>query len=146
MLKYVKWNWSDCSLRFSVKKMLFWEKKATYIKFYCEFMNNLISTLHRAPFLQFCINFFSVLSVFYRGAEVSDCGRWLIITPKKGCQDNLMYYYDLHTLPDGKISGQLKLSPIIEKLECDYDVSFLIFALLSSVSSLLFPVQESLVH
>ncbi|CAH0393811.1 unnamed protein product [Bemisia tabaci] len=55
------------------------------------------------------------------GAEVSDCGRWLIITPKKGCQDNLMYYYDLHTLPDGKISGQLKLSPIIEKLECDYD-------------------------
>ncbi|XP_054266727.1 prolyl endopeptidase isoform X2 [Macrosteles quadrilineatus] len=55
------------------------------------------------------------------GADVSDCGRWLFITPRKDCKDNLLYFADLHSLPDGKITGKLKLTPIITKFEADYE-------------------------
>uniref|UniRef100_A0A1B6DCC9 Prolyl endopeptidase n=1 Tax=Clastoptera arizonana TaxID=38151 RepID=A0A1B6DCC9_9HEMI len=55
------------------------------------------------------------------GAEVSDCGNYLIVTPRKDCKDNLLYYCDLRTLPNMEIKGKLKLVPVIEKYEADYD-------------------------
>ena len=58
-----------------------------------------------------------------RGAEVSDCGQWLIITPQKDCRDNLLYFCDLDSLLDNKISGKLKLTQVVHKLEADYEVS-----------------------
>ncbi|KAJ9587707.1 hypothetical protein L9F63_018858, partial [Diploptera punctata] len=54
------------------------------------------------------------------GAEVSDCGQWLIITPQKGCRDNLLYFCDLHNLPDNKIADKVNLIQVVHKLEADY--------------------------
>lgn len=59
----------------------------------------------------------------YRGAEVSDCGRWLIVTPQKDCKDNLLYFSDLHAVPSGNINGELKLVQVVDKFEADYEVS-----------------------
>lgn len=59
----------------------------------------------------------------FRGAEVSECGNYLIVTPRRDCKDNLLYICDLRTLPNNKIKDKLILIPIIEKYEADYDVS-----------------------
>ncbi|XP_075238245.1 prolyl endopeptidase [Lycorma delicatula] len=58
---------------------------------------------------------------FIIGAEVSDCGRWLLITPKKDCKDTLLYFSDLHAIPGGEINGKLDLIQVVHKLEADYD-------------------------
>ncbi|XP_049816423.1 prolyl endopeptidase isoform X1 [Schistocerca nitens] len=55
------------------------------------------------------------------GAEVSDCGQWLIITPQKDCRDNLLFFCDLDILPNGKISGKLPLTQVVHKFEADYE-------------------------
>lgn len=55
---------------------------------------------------------------------MSDCGRYLIVTPQKGCQDNLVYISDLQKV-DYKIDGKLDLIPIITKIEADYEVGIL---------------------
>lgn len=57
---------------------------------------------------------------FIIGSGVSDCGRYLIVTPQKGCQDNLVYISDLETVKY-EISGKLDLIPIITKIEADYE-------------------------
>ncbi|PSN45880.1 Prolyl endopeptidase [Blattella germanica] len=54
-------------------------------------------------------------------AEVSDCGQWLIITSQKDCRDNLLYFCDLNSLPDKKISGKVNLTQVVHKLEADYE-------------------------
>lgn len=56
-----------------------------------------------------------------RGAQVSDCGKWLIVTPVKDCRDNLVYFTELK--PDMKISEKLQLTQVVDKLEADYEVS-----------------------
>lgn len=56
-----------------------------------------------------------------RNAEVSDCGKWLIVTPMKDCNDNLVFFTELK--PGAEIKGKLNLTPIVEKMEADYDVS-----------------------
>lgn len=55
------------------------------------------------------------------GAEVTDCGKWLLITPLKDCRDNLVYFTPLE--PGKKIDGKLKLTKIVDKFEADYEVS-----------------------
>lgn len=55
------------------------------------------------------------------GAEVSDCGQWLIITPQKDCRDNLLLFCDLRTLPNNEISGKVSLTQVVHKLEADYE-------------------------
>ncbi|XP_011309908.1 prolyl endopeptidase [Fopius arisanus] len=53
------------------------------------------------------------------GAEVTDCGKWLVITPLKDCRDNLVYFTALE--PGKKIDGKLQLTKIVEKFEADYE-------------------------
>ncbi|XP_059480155.1 prolyl endopeptidase isoform X2 [Neocloeon triangulifer] len=54
------------------------------------------------------------------GAEVSDCGNYLLITPQKDCRDNLLYFTDIGSLEDGP-RGPLTLHQIVEKFEADYE-------------------------
>ena len=53
--------------------------------------------------------------------EVSDCGRYLIVTPVKDCRDNLLFFADLSKTPD--IAGKLQLTQIVHEFEADYEVS-----------------------
>jgi prolyl oligopeptidase len=63
----------------------------------------------------------------HRDAEVSDCGQWLIVMPQKDCRDNLVFFCDLKSLPDNKISGKLSLTQVVHKLEADYEVMVLLY-------------------
>ncbi|XP_046965734.1 prolyl endopeptidase isoform X1 [Vanessa cardui] len=53
------------------------------------------------------------------GAEVSDCGRYLIVSPVKDCRDNLLFFADLSKTP--VINGTLPLTQIVHKFEADYE-------------------------
>ncbi|KAG7208806.1 hypothetical protein KM043_014999 [Ampulex compressa] len=53
------------------------------------------------------------------GAQVSDCGNWLIVTPVKDCRDNLVYFTELK--PEMDIKGILPLTQVVDKLEADYE-------------------------
>lgn len=57
--------------------------------------------------------------IICRSAEVTDCGRWLIVSPQLECRDNMVYFSKLN--PDEEITGKLKLTEIIGSLEADYD-------------------------
>lgn len=73
-------------------------------------------------FLYFDMYFDKYNSVFnIRGAEVSDCGNWLIVTPLKDCRDNLVYFTPLQA--GMTISNNLLLTQVVDKLEADYEVS-----------------------
>lgn len=53
------------------------------------------------------------------GCEVSDCGRWLILTPIKGCKNNLIYVGDLSSV--NEITEKIPLKPVVEQLVADYE-------------------------
>ncbi|GBP70895.1 Prolyl endopeptidase [Eumeta japonica] len=53
------------------------------------------------------------------GAEVSDCGKYLIVTPVKDCRDNLLFFAEL--TKDKVIDGKLPLTQIVHKFEADYE-------------------------
>ncbi len=53
---------------------------------------------------------------------MSDCGDYLVVDAKRDCQDNLVFYSDLSALPDRAITTKLELTPIVDKLEADYEV------------------------
>ncbi|XP_026669731.1 prolyl endopeptidase isoform X1 [Ceratina calcarata] len=53
------------------------------------------------------------------GAQVSDCGKWLIITPVKDCRDNLVYFTELK--PGMQLNEKLQLTQVVDKLEADYE-------------------------
>ncbi|KAG0725874.1 Prolyl endopeptidase [Chionoecetes opilio] len=53
------------------------------------------------------------------GAEVTDCGKYLLVTPQQDCRDNLLY----HAPIPPHISGKIELSCIIGTFEADYEVS-----------------------
>ncbi|KAK7870743.1 hypothetical protein R5R35_009893 [Gryllus longicercus] len=55
------------------------------------------------------------------GAEVSDCGRWLVVTPQQDCSLNMILVCDLHNLPNGQITGPLNLYHVVGKMEADYE-------------------------
>jgi len=53
---------------------------------------------------------------------VSDCGRYLLIEVRKGCDPvNRLYYTDLTTLPDG-IKGKLPYVKIVDNFDAEYEV------------------------
>ncbi|XP_045492001.1 prolyl endopeptidase [Colias croceus] len=53
------------------------------------------------------------------GAEVSDCGRYLLVSPVRDCRDNLLYFADLAKHPE--INDKLPLTQIVHKFEADYE-------------------------
>ncbi|CAH2102853.1 unnamed protein product [Euphydryas editha] len=53
------------------------------------------------------------------GAEVSDCGRYLIVSPVRDCRDNLLFFADLSAA--GAVAGALPLTQIVHKFEADYE-------------------------
>ncbi|CAD6241187.1 GSCOCG00009209001-RA-CDS [Cotesia congregata] len=55
------------------------------------------------------------------GAEVSDCGEYLIVSPRRDCRDNLIYFTKLPE--DKKVENlkSLKLTKVVEKFQADYD-------------------------
>lgn len=64
---------------------------------------------------------------FPRGAEVSDCGRYLVISVRQGCDPvNRLYYTDLSTLPDG-INGILPYVKVVDNFDAEYEVRELLF-------------------
>ncbi|XP_065334712.1 prolyl endopeptidase-like [Cloeon dipterum] len=56
---------------------------------------------------------------FRIGACVSDCGNYLIVLPAKECKDNLVFFAEIGSLPDGP-QGLLPLTQIVHKLDSDY--------------------------
>ncbi|XP_038208448.1 prolyl endopeptidase [Zerene cesonia] len=53
------------------------------------------------------------------GAEVSDCGRYLLVSPVRDCRDNLLFFADLSKHPE--IDGKLPLTQIVHQFEADYE-------------------------
>lgn len=56
------------------------------------------------------------------GAEVSDCGNYLIVTPQQDCRDNLVFFADLTEPLKSGLSGKLTLTPVVTTFEADYIV------------------------
>lgn len=56
-----------------------------------------------------------------RSTQVSDCGKYMIVSIVKACRDNLLYFADLEK--NGEITGKIPLTPIVTEFEADYDVS-----------------------
>ncbi|XP_065335570.1 prolyl endopeptidase-like [Cloeon dipterum] len=56
---------------------------------------------------------------FRIGACVSHCGNFLIVLPAKECKDNLVFFAEIGSLPDGP-QGLLPLTQIVHKLDSDY--------------------------
>lgn len=54
-------------------------------------------------------------------ADVSDCGKYLILSIVKDCRDNLIFYADLEK--NGEVTGKIELKQVIFKFESDYEVS-----------------------
>ena len=60
---------------------------------------------------------------FDRGAEVSDCGRYLMLTPREGCDPvNRLYYVDLEKID--AINGILPYNVIVDNFDAEYEVFF----------------------
>uniref|UniRef100_T1IS74 Prolyl endopeptidase n=1 Tax=Strigamia maritima TaxID=126957 RepID=T1IS74_STRMM len=54
------------------------------------------------------------------GCDVTDCGRYLIVSVQESCKDNQIYFCNLHKLPNG-IDGQLDLTAIVDNFEAEYE-------------------------
>ncbi|KAL8591735.1 hypothetical protein ACOMHN_032277 [Nucella lapillus] len=54
------------------------------------------------------------------GAETSDCGRYLILTTREGCDPvNRLYYTDLQSLENG-ITGKLPYVKVVDNFDAEY--------------------------
>jgi len=55
------------------------------------------------------------------GATVSDCGRYLFVTPSQDCKYNLLYFCDLSEQAKDGIKGKFSLTQIVGEFKADYD-------------------------
>ena len=55
----------------------------------------------------------------FRGAEVSDCGQYILVTTHQECRDNLLYFTKLKSSQD--ITGLFDLTQVVYKFEHDYE-------------------------
>jgi len=55
------------------------------------------------------------------GCTVSDCGRYLFVTPSQDCKYNLLYFCDLEEQAKNGIKEKFSLTEIVTKFEADYD-------------------------
>lgn len=62
-----------------------------------------------------------LLFTFFRDSEVSDCGKYLIVSIYEELRQNLLYIADLEA--NGEIVGKIPLVPIISEFNADYEVS-----------------------
>ncbi|KAG8183398.1 hypothetical protein JTE90_008300 [Oedothorax gibbosus] len=53
------------------------------------------------------------------GAYVSHCGRYVIVGVRESTKNNMVFFCDLNSLPDG-ITGLLPLKTIVDKFEAEY--------------------------
>lgn len=51
---------------------------------------------------------------------MTDCGKYLIVSPVKDCRDNLLFFAELSEKKE--ITGKLPLTQIVHKFEADYEV------------------------
>lgn len=56
-------------------------------------------------------------------ADVSDCGKYLIVCPQQDCRDNLVFFADLTEPMKTGLKSKLELTQLVSKFEADYDVS-----------------------
>ncbi|XP_076344917.1 prolyl endopeptidase-like [Tachypleus tridentatus] len=54
------------------------------------------------------------------GTCVSDCGRYVFVFVHEGCHNQMVYFCELHLLPQG-INGKLPLTCIVDKFEAEFD-------------------------
>ncbi|BFZ21312.1 hypothetical protein BsWGS_24351 [Bradybaena similaris] len=55
------------------------------------------------------------------GADVSDCGQYVLLTPREGCDPvNRLYYVDLESLKEG-ITGILPYVKVVDNFEAEYE-------------------------
>lgn len=69
----------------------------------------------------------------FRGASVSHCGEYLIITPLKGCKNNLLYFTKFEK--NTEITGKLDLTAVVEEFDADYEVIILKYMVLNYMVS-----------
>jgi len=55
------------------------------------------------------------------GASVSDCGRYLFVTPSQDCKYNLLYFCDLQEQAKEGVKSKFSLTQIVGEFEADYD-------------------------
>jgi len=55
------------------------------------------------------------------GCSVSDCGRYLFVTPSQDCKYNLLYFCDLEQQAKEGIKEKFSLTEIVTKFEADFD-------------------------
>lgn len=68
---------------------------------------------------------------------MSDCGRYVILSPREGCDPvNRLFYVDLQTLPDG-INGILPYIKVVDNFDAEYEVNKKMFSLIFFNSHLL---------
>lgn len=51
---------------------------------------------------------------------MSHCGDYLILTPIKGCKNNLLFFTKFGK--DKEITGKFSLTPVVTEFEADYEV------------------------
>ncbi|KAL5013132.1 hypothetical protein ScPMuIL_007402 [Solemya velum] len=55
------------------------------------------------------------------GAELSDCGRYLVLSISEGCDPvNRFYYTDLEKIPEG-INGKLAYTKVVDNFDAEYE-------------------------
>jgi prolyl oligopeptidase len=59
------------------------------------------------------------------GAQVSDCGQYLLVLPQQDCRDNLVFFANISEEMNTGFTSKLTLTPVVSKYEADYDVCIL---------------------
>ncbi|KAL1462690.1 hypothetical protein WDU94_014506 [Cyamophila willieti] len=54
-------------------------------------------------------------------SEITECGRYLLVSSSNNTQGSNLHYFDLHSLPGGKIAGNFSLKPLIHGMDHHYD-------------------------
>ena len=59
-----------------------------------------------------------ILNYYYRGAQVSDCGEYVLVVTHQECRDNLLYFTKCKG--SESITGQFDLTQVVYKFEHDF--------------------------
>lgn len=54
-------------------------------------------------------------------SEITDCGRYLLVSTSNNTQGADLHYFDLHSLPGGKIAGKISLRKLISNMDHHHD-------------------------